>query len=198
MDNYVRQALFTWEYGLYRPAMRVLGISVIAGHLSLFCILSFVVGYNESFLWRLAAITLAVPLLFFPRNKPLNRLQKSIFETAMAVGFPGLFTYHLLLNEVNLFWAAALIFSLMIYGVLTKFRISVIAYPIAVILAMVLYFNVYEYSVGLLRNALQIQLIGLFTYIISQVSKVALEASHIKFINLNNLFKEINVKHNYR
>ena len=102
----------------------------------------------------------------------------------MAVGLPGLFTYHLLLNEVNLFWAVALVFALMIYGVLTKFRISVFAYPITVILATILYFYEYEYSVGVLRNALQIQLIGLLTYIISQVSKVALEASHIQFINL--------------
>lgn len=184
MDNYVKQALFTWEYGLYRPAMRVLGISVIVGHFGLYCILAFLMGYNESFLWRFAAIALAVPLLFFPRNRPLNKLQKSIFEAAMAVGLPGLFTYHLLLNEVNLFWAAALIFALMIYGVLTKFRISVVAYPVAVIVAIVIYFNVYGYSAGLLRNAMQIQLIGLLTYIISQASKVALEASHIKFINL--------------
>ncbi len=184
MDNYIRRALFVWEYGLYRPAMRVLGICFITAHLFSTVVLSLLIGYDESLVWRTAAILLSVPLLFFSSNRPLSIVQKSIFETAMAVGLPGLFTYHMLLNEVNLYWAASLIFALMIYGGLSKFRISAFMYPLITLTATLLYFRFHGYSAGLLRNSLQIQFVAFLSFVASQTTRVFLEASHSKFLNL--------------
>src|SRR5688500_16962067 len=125
------------DYAFFQKVIPLLGVFGVFGHVVYYFILRFGFGYWESWQLRLTAALFYMFLIFYPKDKPLSVPQKAFFDTALVATLPVMFTIFFLKNGGNVYWYSSLVFSGLLYGLLTKPHYYVLAYPVSVCLTTI-------------------------------------------------------------
>ncbi|MEO6095515.1 MAG: adenylate/guanylate cyclase domain-containing protein [Fibrobacteria bacterium] len=174
--------IFNSDYGFIQKSIPILGVFGVAGHICFYLLLHFGFRYYESLSLRLLAAGAYLIFVFYPRERPLTFAHKFFFEFANALAIPGLFTYLLLANQVNLYWYASLVFAGLMHGMASKPAIYFWSFPLASGFATWSYLGLrLEYS-PLVGDCLKAQLIAYFMGLVATGLKTGMEITHEKIL----------------
>jgi class 3 adenylate cyclase len=177
----MRGLLLNWNYGFIQRFIPLVGIIGALGHPTFYWILSRV-GYWESLTLRLVAALCFLPLLRFPKEKPISLGQKVYWEAASTATLPCLFTFFMLMNGVNQYWFSSLIFAGMIFGLATKAHLIPVLFPAGCAVGSLAYLLVPGAGPGMARQALLAQLVAGLAALVSGALKAGMEYSNLRMI----------------
>ncbi len=170
------------DYSFFQKVIPVLGVFGIFGHIGFYLILKYGFDYWEAWQLRLAVVLLHAIFVFFPRDKPLNTVQKAYFETAITLTLPALFTIMFLKNGCNIYWYSSLVFAGLLHGLLTKPFLYVWTFPVASGIATFFFTRYHPNAHPLVMQSLQAQLVAYFLGVVTSSIKTTLEISHEKIM----------------
>jgi len=178
----LRKNIFSWDYRLYMPFVRIFGWVGILGHLLFYFTLHYNPHDTTDFIARMMVASAYIPLIFYPKDA-WRIPHKLYLEVMLALTMPGYFTY-MLLTKGSLYWAVTMIFIVIYYGVFVRWQFAVWLYPLAVAGAFGLASLVVHETPIEGGEVLRLQGIALLALILVQVIKSFMEASHIEMARL--------------
>lgn len=170
------------DYAFFQKVIPVLGVFGVFGHLAFYFILRFGFEYWESWQLRIMAALFYSVLIFFPKDKPLSVRQKAFFEMALVATLPVMFSILFLKNGGNVYWYSSLVFSGLLYGLLTKPYYYVWVYPVSVCLTAFWFSLNHPEGHHLVAKGFQAQLVAYFLGLVTSGIKTAMEISHEKIM----------------
>jgi len=182
ISAHLKKNLFSWDYQLLMPFVRVFGWFAVAAHLLFYFILHHQQAGFLDFALRMAVVACYVPFIIYPRDI-WKITHKLYFELVLAATMPGYFTY-LLLAEGNLYQAVALIFIVIYYGLFVRWQFALWLYPLSVAGAFGLAQLLHPEALGGARQVGELQGIVLLSLVFVQVLKNFLETSHLEMVQL--------------
>ncbi len=156
-------------YILIQPIIKLLAITGFIGHLGFYFLLSRFTGYVEVFWLRVLCALLFLSWVMIPHKSAWKTSHILLFEFSLQVVFPFAFTYFLLLNNINAYWFASLVFSGLLLGVFSKPKFCMIGYPLGMVTASLLFYSQNPGSEGVLKLSLQAHLVSYFLLFIAKV-----------------------------
>jgi len=178
----LKKNIFSWDYRLYMPFVRIFGWFGILAHLLFY----FAAHYNPAdvtdFVLRMLVVLSYVPFVLYPRDT-WNVAHKLYYEIILAISMPGYFTYMLLANG-SLYWAVAFIFIVIYYGVFVRWQFALWLYPLSVAGGFGLDHLLSPAMAIENRQVLELQGIVLLALILVQVLKTFVETSHSEMAQL--------------
>ncbi|MCP4691903.1 MAG: PAS domain S-box protein [Desulfobacterales bacterium] len=118
--QFIREDIFNFDYSFKKRYLSSLIIIGIAANFVFYLVLEYLVGYKESLVLRLISMALLLSCFLFNFQKLKSALAKIYYEFVMAAALPFFFTYSMLLNDINTYWFSSLVFSGLIYGLVSK------------------------------------------------------------------------------
>jgi diguanylate cyclase (GGDEF)-like protein len=126
-------------YELVRRPLRILAWVGVFGHLGFYLLLSFGLGYRESLSGRIICSVTCLIATRLPLHTPWNRWHIAFYELMLQLIFPFVFTYMALLNAVNSYWFASMVFSGLLLALLGRPRYVLAGYLLTSGLASLLF-----------------------------------------------------------
>lgn len=176
----ITNILLDWNYRLYEPVIRIVGLTAIVVHLLFYFTLHHDSTDSISFVVRMVVVALYIPLLFYPTQNWTTR-HKIYLEIILAVTMPGFFTL-LLLTDTGTYWAVTLIFVVIYYGVFARWQSAFLMYPLSVAAAFAAATFLYPERIVEQQQVTQIHGIALLALILVQVMKIFVESSHNQMV----------------
>jgi len=177
-----KTTLCDWNYNLHAPCVRSIGGIGFACQLLLCFLLQSRDATAEHFVIHLIAAISFVPLLFFPlRDWRIGH--KAYFELLLAVTIPLYFTY-LFIGDISSYWAVTLLAGTVAYAFFACWQIAVFLYPLAVSAAFTLVHVLHPGQAVASNELLYTQLVALLIFIMVQIVKNVLAASHKAMLGL--------------
>lgn len=175
--------ILNWDYGFIQKSIPILGYFGVAGHIGFYLLLSHVFGYWESWELRLTAAAAYLIFAFYPRERRLGPFHKAFFEFVNALALPALFTFLFLINGINVYWYASLVFAGLVHGMVSKPMVFLWSFPLASGLATWVFLDSHPGSDPIAVESLKAQLISYFMGLIATGMKTGMEISHEKILS---------------
>jgi class 3 adenylate cyclase len=169
----LRKVLFSKEYYFSEKMMLFAGYVGTPAFIIFYFTCSWQ-GYWESFTLRLCCSALCAVLMFFPRNKPFNILQKITSEVIIFLVVPVFFSYMLFKNNMNIYWYISVVWAGLTYGLFSgKGYIPLFFFPVGYILGAGIF--AFETNINAVINPKYIGplTVGWLTTILAAVCKLA-------------------------
>lgn len=183
MPNSTRKAIFNSDYGFIQKVIPILGYFGVAGHIGFYPVLRYAFGYWESWELRLTAAAGYLVFIFYPRERKLGSAHKAFFEFTNALALPGLFSFLFLMNGINVYWYASLVFAGLLHGMVSKPLVYLWAFPVSSGLAMWAFLNAHPDSDPIAVESLKAYLIAYFLGLVATGMKTGMEISHEKILS---------------
>jgi class 3 adenylate cyclase len=89
------------------------------------------------------------------------------------------------MNDGNLYWWSSMVFSGLLYGLVTKPFLVPIIYPVAVGVASYVFYLFHPSATAILAESLKVQVVGLFGAVVACFLRIGMEISHQKIVQAN-------------
>src|SRR6185369_603847 len=115
----LRDVVFGMDYTFRQRAMPLLAAITVIGQLCFHLLDGRFLGMRDSLTVRCLAALGALPVIFYPRDRPLTIWQKLYWELAITLTL-FVFPYMYLLNGMNKYWFVSIVFSGVVVGFMAK------------------------------------------------------------------------------
>jgi class 3 adenylate cyclase len=177
----MRGQIFNSDYALIQRFIPLAGMIAVAGHPFFYAVLVHV-GYRESLPLRALATALFIPMIFFPKDRPLSILHKVYWEAVATLTIPGLFTFFLLMNDLNKYWYSSLVFAGLTFGLFSKLHLIPLLFPLGFLLGVAGFFFTGDFQSDILTPCLLAGLVAFMAAIIAGAMKSSMEYFHKKML----------------
>lgn len=127
---------FQEDYKLMQRLIVLLAFAGFIGHFLFYFVLSDIMGYWESLVLRIIVALLFVSLLLLPRHRKLSTFGMWYYEMVYVLVFPVFFAINLIENDINVYWSISVMFSAILYGLLTHPPKAMVLYPLSVFITL--------------------------------------------------------------
>jgi hypothetical protein len=143
----LRDVLFGMDYSFQQRAMPLLAVVAMTGQIAFHFLDRWLLGMRDSLPVRLMATLVAIPVIFFPRDRLLATWQKVYWEFSIAVTL-FVFPYMYLLNGMNKYWFVSIVFAGVVVGFVAKAIILVPMSALTFVAAALTYAHFHGLSPG--------------------------------------------------
>jgi len=140
---------FQEDYKLMQRLIVLLAFAGFIGHFLFYFVLSNVTDFWESLELRIIVALLFLSLLLLPRHSKLKKYQLWYYEIVYMLVFPVFFAINLFENGTNVYWSLSVLFSAILYGLLTHPPKAVVLYPLGVFLTFLALYYIHGSLPGL-------------------------------------------------
>jgi len=179
MDKLTKDAVFKIEYSIHEKSLKSYCIAGIIAHIVFFIMLKYMLHTEELLILRLLIIAMYMTAYFFPTSH-WKKIHKIYYEIILALSLPMFFIFMLFYNDVSLIWSTSLIFSTVIYAMLSKTVIAIPVNLISYFIIIPIYRMFYDLSREKLIESVPIVVISWLTLILITLLKIKLESSYNK------------------